>query len=140
MVHVSLEWPVGVKEPIVAELVALVGIGEDDADSAVDLVAAHLVAAIGAGTLNVAPGRPGDPTPADEPPLDFEALVAVLDPHLDAPDMAAWERRDRTSKAEFTARRLVAAGYRLAADPAESSSRFTVADRFGGRPARGVTP
>lgn len=57
MTNVYLEWPEGVKEPIVAELVSMLRIGEEDAADAVDLVAAHVVAAIGADVLRVAPGR-----------------------------------------------------------------------------------
>lgn len=64
---------------------------------------------------------------------DREALLPVLDPHVDAADMAPWERRDRLSKAEHQARRVLAAGYRLATEPT-SGPGFKLADRFGGRP------
>lgn len=82
--------------------------------------------------------RVGGSAVQSDPSEDFEALLLVLDPFLGAPDMAAWERRDRRSKAEHQARRLLAA-YRLVARPAPTG-RTELADRFGGRPARGVTP
>lgn len=63
----------------------------------------------------------------------FEALVAVLDPRINDVSLTAWERREYRNRAEFQARRLLRAGYRLVAPPT-STGPTQLADRFGGRP------